>query len=178
MKEGVGETLNIFANGNVRYQRLFQGIHHLNILAGAQMLITQNKYEGGAGRNTPNDFYQTLGDTKTIGRYFYGYQEKWNWANFYAHADYTYRDMVAASLNVAADGASSAGTYGNHFYIYPSGGVFCYILCLMYKIRKIKNITTTVIIYVYALLNISCIIFFLLYFSFLHYKTVLLICIY
>ena len=31
--------------------------------------------------------------------------------------------MVAASLNVAADGASSAGTYGNHFYIYPSGGV-------------------------------------------------------
>ena len=77
------------------------------------MLITQNKYEGGAGRNTPNDFYQTLGDTKTIGRYFYGYQEKWNWANFYAHADYTYRDMVAASLNVAADGASSAGTYGN-----------------------------------------------------------------
>ena len=33
---------------------------------------------------------------KTIGRYFYGYQEKWNWANFYAHADYTYRDMVAA----------------------------------------------------------------------------------
>lgn len=123
VKEGVGETLNIFANGNVRYQRLFQGIHHLNILAGAQMLITQNKYEGGAGRNTPNDFYQTLGDTKTIGRYFYGYQEKWNWANFYAHADYTYRDMVAASLNVAADGASSAGTYGNHFYIYPSGGV-------------------------------------------------------
>lgn len=123
VKEGVGETLNIFANGNVRYQRLFQGIHHLNILAGAQMLITQNKYEGGAGRNTPNDFYQTLGDTKTIGRYFYGYQEKWNWANFYAHADYTYRDMVAASLNVAADGASSAGTYGNHFYIYPYGGV-------------------------------------------------------
>lgn len=47
----------------------------MNILAGAQMLITQNKYEGGAGRNTPNDFYQTLGDTKTIGRYFYGYQE-------------------------------------------------------------------------------------------------------
>lgn len=64
-----------------------------------------------------------IGRYKTIGRYFYGYQEKWNWANFYAHADYTYRDMVAASLNVAADGASSAGTYGNHFYIYPSGGV-------------------------------------------------------
>ena len=56
----------------------FQGIHHLNILAGAQMLITQNKYEGGAGRNTLNDFYQTLGDTKTIGRYFYGYREKWS----------------------------------------------------------------------------------------------------
>lgn len=31
--------------------------------------------------------------------------------------------MIAASLNVAADGASSAGSYGNHFYIYPSAGL-------------------------------------------------------
>ena len=123
VKEGVGETLNIFANGNVRYQKVFQGIHDLNVLAGAQMLMTENKYEGGAGRNTPNDFYQTLGDTKSIGRYFYGYHEKWNWANFYAHADYIYRDMIAVSTNMTVDGASSAGTYGTHFYVYPSVGL-------------------------------------------------------
>lgn len=123
VKEGVGETFNIFANLNGRYQKTFNGIHALNVLAGVQMMTTQNEYDAGVGRNTPNDFYQTLGNTQTIGRYFYGYQEKWNWMNFYGHADYTYKERVAASVNMAVDGSSAAGSYGNHFFVYPSAGL-------------------------------------------------------
>lgn len=123
VKEGVGEALNMFAGGTARYQTVFQGVHKLNAFAGAQLLMTRNKYEGGAIRNTPNDFYQTLGDSKDVGRYFYGYLEKWNWGSFYAHADYTYRDMLTASAHMSLDGASSVGTYGNHFQFYPAVGL-------------------------------------------------------
>lgn len=120
VEEGVGETYNFFYNLNGRYQKTFNHIHKLNVLAGAQVLTTKNEYDAGSGRNTANDFYQTLGSTQSVGRYFHGYVDKWNWMNFYAHADYTYNEMLSASVNMAVDGSSSSGTYGNRFYMYPS----------------------------------------------------------
>jgi len=123
VKEGVGETYNMFYNINGQYRKQFNGIHAVNAYAGLQIMTTQNEYDAGAGRNTPNDFYQTLGSTQSIGRYFFGYNEKWNWMNIYSHLDYTYKNLVAASLNMSVDGASSAGSYGNHLYIYPSVGL-------------------------------------------------------
>lgn len=123
VKEGVGETLNFYYNLNGRYKKVFNGKHVLNALAGMQIITSKNEYDAGVGRNTANDFYQVLGSTQSIGRYFYGYLEKWNWMNFYAHADYTYNQMLVASLNMAVDGSSSAGTYGNHLFMYPSVGL-------------------------------------------------------
>ena len=123
VKEGVGEQTNFFADANAKYEKTFNGVHKFSSMIGAQMLITNARYEAGAGRNTPNDFYQTLSDVKDIGRYFYGYLEKWNWANLYAHAEYTYHNMVATSLNMSFDGASSSGTYGTRMFAYPSLGV-------------------------------------------------------
>lgn len=123
VKEGVGETLNFFYNLNGQYKKVFDGIHALNALAGVQILTTKNEYDAGVGRNTANDFYQTLGNTQSIGRYFYGYLEKWNWMNYYAHADYTYNQMLTASVNAAIDGASSTGSYGDRFFVYPSAGL-------------------------------------------------------
>lgn len=123
VKNGVAETLNYYYNLNARYNKIFGGIHALNLLAGAQVITSQNEYDAGIGRNTPNDFYQTLGDVDGIGRYFQGYIEKWNWMNFYAHGDYTYNDMWKASLNIAADGASSTGVDASRFYLYPSAGL-------------------------------------------------------
>lgn len=123
VKEGVGETFTFYYNLNGRYNKVFGGIHALNALAGVQIMTTKNEYDAGVGRNTANDFYQTLGSTQSIGRYFYGYLEKWNWMNYYAHADYTYNQMLMASLNVAVDGASSTGTYGDRYFTYPSVGL-------------------------------------------------------
>ncbi len=123
VKNGVAETLNYYYNLNARYNKSFGGKHVLNLMAGAQALTSQNEYDAGVGRNTPNDFYQTLGNVDGIGRYFKGYLEKWNWMNVYAHADYTYNDMWKASLNMAIDGASSTGVDASRFYYYPSAGL-------------------------------------------------------
>ena len=102
---------------------MFNRIHQLNAIAGAQILTTKNEFDVGEGRNTDNDFYQTLGNTQADGRRFYGYLNKWNWMSYYGHADYTYNNLVQASVNVSVDGASSTGTSANRFYVYPSAGV-------------------------------------------------------
>ena len=62
-------------------------------------------------------------NTQADGRRFYGYLNKWNWMSYYGHADYTYNNLVQASVNVSVDGASSTGTSANRFYVYPSAGV-------------------------------------------------------
>lgn len=123
VKEGIGETFNIFYNLNGQYKKTFNDIHAVNVLAGAQVLMSKKEYDAGVGRNTANDFYQTLVNVQSVGRYFYGYLEQWNWMNFYAHADYTYKNMLSASVNMAVDGASSAGTDAARFFLYPSVGL-------------------------------------------------------
>ena len=123
VKEGAAETVNFFLNLNANYNKTFNKIHRLNAIAGWQMLTTKNEYDAGEGRNTGNDFYQTLGSTQAIGRRFLGYLNKWNWMSFYGHADYTFNNMLQAAVNMAVDGASSTGTSANRFYAYPSVGL-------------------------------------------------------
>ena len=117
VSDGVAVTTNFFANLNASYKKTFNYVHQLNAIAGWQLMTTKNE-----GRNTGNDFYQTLGST-IDGRRFLGYINSWNWTNFYGHADYTYNNMVQASVNIAVDAASSTGTDVARFYTYPSVGV-------------------------------------------------------
>lgn len=123
VKDGVGETTNSFFNLRAVYDKRWNEDHEITAFAGGQVISSKIEYDAGIGRNTPNDFYQTLGNVQSIGRYFDGYLEKWNWLNFYAHGDYTYKNLLVANLNMSFDGASSAGSYGRHFYYYPSFGI-------------------------------------------------------
>ena len=119
VNDGVAETVNMFYNVNGRYTKTFNDVHKFSALAGVQILTTRNEYDAGKGRNTPNDFYQTLTSTTQTQR-FLGYLNTWNWMNIYANAEYTYKDLVQAGLNLSFDGASSIGTQANRFSAYPS----------------------------------------------------------
>ena len=125
IREGVGETTNYFYNLNARYNKQFSNRHVLNVMAGVQVMTTLQEYDGAYARNTTNDFYQVLGSANSIGRYFDGYQNKWNWANIYGHIDYTYNNVLNVAANMSVDGSSANGRYTNHFQVYPSGGVTC-----------------------------------------------------
>lgn len=94
IREGVAEATNYFYNLNARYNKLFNSRHALNVMAGFQAMTTLQEYDGAYARNTTNDFYQVLGSANAVGRYFDGYQNKWNWANIYAHVDYTYNNVL------------------------------------------------------------------------------------
>ena len=123
VREGVGETLNYFYNLNARFNKVFNGRHAFNAMAGWQVLTTQNELDGAYARNTTNDFYQVLGSANKIGSYFDGYLSKWNWMNIYTHADYTYNNLLNASVNMSIDGSSANGKYTNRFRVYPSAGL-------------------------------------------------------
>lgn len=120
---GTAEVFNLFTNLNVAYTRKF-GSNQFGVRMGAQVLTTKNEYDAGSSRNTPNDFYQNLGDASTsIGRYILGYNNAWNWMNYYLHADYTFDNLVKVGANVSMDGASSTGKDATRMGFFPSANV-------------------------------------------------------
>lgn len=123
VKVGVAETFNMYYGLNASYLKAFSQKHKIGINSGVQVLTTSNEFDAGSGKNTPNDFYQTLGDVNSIGRYFFGYNDVWNWMSYYAHADYTYADILKTSLNCSVDGSSSSGTDVPRLGTFPSAGI-------------------------------------------------------
>ena len=119
IRVGTNHTFNMYYNLNAAYTlRLPSSIFNFN--AGWQALTTNYEYDAGFGRNSNNDFYQTLGDAQSLGKYFSGYNNKWNWAGVYAHADWTWNHLVKLGLTASADGASSVGTDATRMSIYPA----------------------------------------------------------
>lgn len=123
VREGVGTTVNYFGNINAQYTKTFNYVHRLNVLGGMQLMLTDREYDAGQGRNTDNDFYNLLSNVDAVGKSVSGYAEKWNWMNYYAHADYTYHNMWKVSANMSVDGSSASGTDAPRFYVYPSFGL-------------------------------------------------------
>ena len=119
IRVGTNHTFNMFYNANAAYTfNLQSSIFNLN--AGWQAVTTSYEYDAAFGRNSNNDFYQTLGDAQTLGKYFSGYNNKWNWSNVYAHADYTYNHLVKVGLTASLDGASSIGNDATRMSLYPA----------------------------------------------------------
>lgn len=119
VRQGINEQFNVFYNLNGAYRKTF-GIHGIDVRAGGQMLMTSYETDMGVGRNTANDFYQTLSDVQAVGRYFSGYSSKWNWLGLYAHAAYSYSDLADVAVNLSADGASSTGVDTSRMGLFPS----------------------------------------------------------
>ncbi len=123
VKVGVAETFNQYYGLNAAYKRMVADKHAIHAMVGTQLLTTHNEFDAGSGRNTPNDFYQTLGDVNSIGRYFFGYVDVWSWMNYYVHMDHTYDNLLKTSFNLSIDGASSTGSDAPRFGWFPSLGL-------------------------------------------------------
>ncbi len=119
VRQGVSEQFNLFYGLNGTWKHSF-GADELVVNAGTQAIRTNFETDMGVGRNTPSDFYQTLSDVQTLGRFFNGYASKWNWMNAYAGASYTWNSLVNAGVNISTDGASSTGVDAQRFGVFPS----------------------------------------------------------
>lgn len=116
---GEGTVYNFYYGVNGRYEHTWNKIHALDARAGFQVMKSKTEYDMATGRNTANDYYQTMGDAQSIGKYFDGYNNEWNWLNGYAQATYTYGNLARAGVVAALDGASSVGADADRIAIYP-----------------------------------------------------------
>ncbi len=119
VKVGQATVFNFYYGVNARYQHTWNKVHALDARAGFQVLKSKTEYDMATGRNTANDYYQTMGDTQSIGKYFDGYNNAWNWLNGYVQANYTYGNLARASVVASMDGASSVGADANRIAFYP-----------------------------------------------------------
>lgn len=123
IRVGTNHTFNMFYGLNAAYNIDINRANKVGLLAGWQALTTSYEYDAAFGRNSGNDYYQTLGDAQTLGKSFSGYNNKWNWMNFFAHADYTLADLLKLGATVSLDGASSIGKDATRMAFYPAGEV-------------------------------------------------------
>lgn len=123
VRVGTHHTFNMYYAFNGDYRFNINRLNSLNIQAGVQAMTTENEYDAAYGRNTNNDFYQTLGDVQSLGRYFNGYNNSWNWLNLYTHVDYHYANLLKVGFTGSWDGASSIGKDTNRMSFYPAGEV-------------------------------------------------------
>lgn len=124
-RAGVGEAVNYYTNVSGIYKKKI-GNNKLTASAGFQTLTTRTEYDAGQGINTANDFYKTL-NYVTEGKILYGYIEEWNWMNMYGHFDYTFGNLLTASVNASYDAASSTGNDAARWGLFPSGGLTWYV---------------------------------------------------
>jgi len=116
---GQASVLNMYYGVNGRYHHTWNRLHSLDINAAWQVITSSVEYDMATGRNTGNDFYQTIGSAQTIGRYFSGYNNKWNWMGGYVTADYKLGNLVTVGLVASLDGASSIGKDATRMSLYP-----------------------------------------------------------
>ncbi len=117
---GQSTVLNMFYGLNANYKHTWNRHHTLNVNAAMQIVTSSLEYDMATGRNTGNDFYQTMGSTQSIGRFFSGYNNKWNWLNGYVSADYSMADFFNFGLIASVDGASSIGKDATRYHVYPA----------------------------------------------------------
>ncbi len=134
VKVGQATVFNFYYGVNGRYQHTWNKVHALDARAGFQVLKTKTEYDMATGRNTANDYYQTMGDTQSIGKYFDGYNNAWNWLNGYAQATYTFGNLARAGVVASMDGASSVGTDADRIAFYP--GVNAAVMLANWKMLK------------------------------------------
>ena len=119
VRVGEAEVFNMFYGLTGNYRHVFGGRHDLGVRAGVQVMTTSQEYDMAAGRNTANDFYQSMGDVQTVGRYIDGYNQAWNWINGYVTADYAYGNWARVGLVAGMDGSSSTGKDVTRAHFYP-----------------------------------------------------------
>lgn len=120
VRAGIGESFNVYFNAAGRYARTFSYAHFFSAQLGFQMMTTTQEFDKGQGLNTQSDFFRTLGDVNAnFGRSVSGWQNRWNWMNFYARAEYSYKGLLTAGVTATLDGSSSVGEGQGFFKVYP-----------------------------------------------------------
>lgn len=105
-----------------KYNRVFNRIHELNVMAGARMIMKKHQIDISEGYNTSSDDFQTLDKTKDEKR-TYGVTDEWNYMGFNVNGEYIYNRLISGKVGLAVDGTSASGADASRWGFFPSAGV-------------------------------------------------------
>lgn len=108
-----------YFNLNAAYNNTFEDVHRLSAYAGARFMTKSYEYDASKGYNSANDYYKTLG-VMTDEWSIFGSNDDWKILSFYAHGDYTWKDLLKFSAGITADGTSASGVDAPRFGFFPS----------------------------------------------------------
>ena len=138
--KSIGETgvnLMVLNEDIVSYNRMFNDVHSLSVVAGFSYQYDQTEYNGGSAENSPSDkiYYAPSGlpdlgwkeTSSGVSDYeepiaFQHYQSDMNEKNllsYFARAEYGYKDKYMLSLSFRRDGSSTFGA-DNRWGTFPS----------------------------------------------------------
>lgn len=119
---GVIRQNTLYGDIHASYRNTFAHVHDLKAVGGIRYLRRNSEYDASSGYNTANDYYRSLSKVTDEWNIF-GDNDDWRWLSGYLHGDYTYDNLLRASLGVTIDGSSTFGADAPLLALYPSASV-------------------------------------------------------
>jgi TonB-linked SusC/RagA family outer membrane protein len=131
MKNKVDQYISLLNDNSISYHSTFNYIHDFSVHAGMRLMFNRQVQDFGTGQNSATDEFKNLDAGRSDERGVGGFDDRWNWMNFYASARYKLKDRYMISLNTSMDGSSRFGPEvkdgiklgGYPFAVFPSAGV-------------------------------------------------------
>lgn len=119
-------NMNIIWNNTLNYNKTFNSIHNVSVLAGTEAITNKNNLHGGTDRDFANQTaqFRFIGNGSRLIGSTTAYESQSESALFslFANANYSYRNLYLLSANVRRDGSSRFGP-ANKYGTFYSGSV-------------------------------------------------------
>ncbi|MDQ2718900.1 MAG: TonB-dependent receptor [Bacteroidota bacterium] len=119
-------NMNIVWNNTLTYNKTFNSVHNVSVLAGTEAISNKNNLHGGADRDFPNQTpaFRYIGNGSGLIGSTTAFESQAESALFslFANANYSYRNLYLLSANVRRDGSSRFGP-DNQYGTFYSGSI-------------------------------------------------------
>lgn len=105
------------------YDKIFGGVHKLNVMAGASWNGARTESLSGSGQGYTSDFFQwnNLGMAEKQGTPYSDFTQ-WKMNSYYLRGNYSYANKYLLTASMRYDGSSRFGA-SNRYAFFPSGAV-------------------------------------------------------
>jgi TonB-linked SusC/RagA family outer membrane protein len=131
VRDKVDQYTSLLNENRISYSNIFNFIHDFSCDIGMRIMFNRQAQDYGLGQNTATDEFRNLNAGKSDERAVGGFDEKWNWMNYFASIRYKLLDRYMISLSLSMDGSSRFGSEVNDgisfsgypFAVLPAAGI-------------------------------------------------------
>jgi TonB-linked SusC/RagA family outer membrane protein len=109
MKNKVDQSISVLNENRINYSILLNQVHSLSVDVGSHLFLNHITQNYGMAQNSATDEFRNLDAGRSDERQVGGYDENWNWLDYYATLNYRLKGRYLLSLNTSLDGSSRFG---------------------------------------------------------------------